>query len=172
MYILTLTTDPELHRVMNRLRKQYFPPELNKLEAHLTLFHALPRSQLDGKVFPALEALVQKTSPFKLGATTPFKLKKGIAIGLPKDLGGNAARDIHHTLLRQWDDFLSRQDRGGFQAHFTVMNKVDEPENVEKAFNEIQSGWKPSYGTAKGLTLWKYHAGVWEFTRSLDFTAK
>ncbi|KAF2153891.1 hypothetical protein K461DRAFT_266991 [Myriangium duriaei CBS 260.36] len=171
MYILTLLTNEDLHVAMNDLRKKYFPPELNRLEAHITLFHALPQSQLESKVMPAIDDLVQKTSPFRLGATTPFKLRKGIAIGMPKDHGGNTSRQVHRTLARRWQDFLSQQDQS-FQAHFTIMNKVDESERVDRAFQEIQNGWKPYFGTAEGLSLWKYHAGNWEFVKDFRFVTK
>ncbi|GAM87877.1 hypothetical protein ANO11243_059050 [Dothideomycetidae sp. 11243] len=168
MYILTLLADSSLHSAMNELRKQYFPPHINRLEAHITLFHALPQSHLDDRILPSIEDLVANTSPFELGATTPFKLKKGIAIGLPKDHGGNDARGIHRALMRQWEDFLSQQDRS-FQAHFTIMNKVDDSKRVGQTFHDLQDGWKPHFGTADGLSLWKYHPKGWELMRHFRF---
>lgn len=170
MYILTLLADSKLHRAMNDIRKRYFPPQLNKLEAHITLFHALPESRLDGVVLPAIKDLVQTTSPFQLGATTPFKLKKGIAIGMPKDHGGNAARWVYQSFQRQWRDFLSPQDMS-FQAHYTVMNKVDDRKKVDNAFAQLQSNWKPHFGTAEGVSLWKYNAGHWDLVEHHRFKA-
>ena len=41
-FILTLQLDAESFARFNALRQQYFPPSRNYLEAHLTLFHALP----------------------------------------------------------------------------------------------------------------------------------
>ena len=40
--ILTAQLPPDLHSWATRLRDEHFPPERNYLEAHVTLFHALP----------------------------------------------------------------------------------------------------------------------------------
>ncbi len=40
--ILTLALDNPLSRTLNALRQRHFPKERNFLEAHVTLFHALP----------------------------------------------------------------------------------------------------------------------------------
>jgi len=40
--ILTAELPPELHRWATDLRTAHFPPERNHLEAHVTLFHAIP----------------------------------------------------------------------------------------------------------------------------------
>lgn len=40
--ILTLWLDDDAARHFNELRQRYFPRERNYLDAHLTLFHALP----------------------------------------------------------------------------------------------------------------------------------
>ena len=40
--ILTAELPPELHRRYTDLRTRHFPPERNYLEAHVTLFHAIP----------------------------------------------------------------------------------------------------------------------------------
>ena len=40
--ILTAELPPDLHRWATELRRAHFPPERNLLEAHVTLFHALP----------------------------------------------------------------------------------------------------------------------------------
>ena len=168
MYILTLWTDPGLHSAMNKLRVQYFPSHLNKLEAHITLFHALPESKLQPEVLPAIEELAARTAKFEVAATSPFKIKKGIAIGFPKDHGGNGSRSIHRTLVEQWKDFVSSQD-SHFNAHYTVMNKVDDQGKVDEAFQEVQSGFKAYFGEAEGLSLWKYHRSGWEHVRNLEF---
>ncbi len=47
VYVLTLRTDVEHHAHIAALRTRYFPPKLNKITSHVTLFHALPHSKLD-----------------------------------------------------------------------------------------------------------------------------
>ncbi|KAF4554868.1 Hypothetical protein D9617_3g019370 [Elsinoe fawcettii] len=171
MYILTLLTDSNMHQNMTGLRKKYFPPKLNHLGGHVTLFHALPESKLESDIIPALKELALKTKKFELGATTPFKLKKGIAIGMPKDHGGSASRDVHTTLVRKWSDFLSQQDFG-FQAHFTIMNKVDDEKEIDQAFHDVKDGWQPCFGTAEGLSLYRYSPKGWHWQNNFDFQDK
>ncbi|KAH9810903.1 2'-5' RNA ligase superfamily [Teratosphaeria destructans] len=52
VYVLTLQTNKPHHHRMTQLRDKYFPETINKLEAHLTLFHALPGSKLESSHHP------------------------------------------------------------------------------------------------------------------------
>ena len=165
VYVLTFLTDKKHHQILTDMRKKYFPPRLNKLDAHLTLFHALPGSKLEDEILPFLEKLSGTTRQFPLQAASPFRLKHGIAIGVPKPRGGDAARDVHSQLRRNWSDFLSDQDAGGFRAHYTIMNKMDDDKKVEAAYKEVEKEWKGCPGTVEGLTLWRYDRGHWEFYR-------
>ncbi|KAF2220870.1 hypothetical protein BDZ85DRAFT_185232, partial [Elsinoe ampelina] len=168
MYILTLLTDRNMHQSMTELRKKYFPPKLNHLDAHITLFHALPESKLESDILPAIKDLAQKTTKFELGATTPFKLKKGIAVGMPKDHGGNASRIVHTVLVRKWSKFLSQQDFS-FQAHFTIMNKVDDSQEVDRAFRDVKDQWEACFGTAEGFSLYRYTPAGWHWKENFAF---
>ena len=169
VYVLTLLTDAKHHRTLTETRKKYFPPRLNRLEAHITLFHALPGSQLEESIKPTLREISSKTSQFHLLAATPFRLNKGIAIGLPKSSGSDDARQVHQQLKAAWADFLSRQDAGGFAAHYTIMNKVDDEKEVQKAFEQVQQEWKGCHGTVLGLSLFKYDRGNWVHNEDFKF---
>ena len=88
---------------MTELRNKYFPKELNRLEAHLTLFHALPGSKLESEIIPHIQNVAGKTKQFGVHAVSPQPLgKKGIAILIPGTEGGETARDIHLELKRPW----------------------------------------------------------------------
>ncbi|KAI5196745.1 hypothetical protein E4T38_08334 [Aureobasidium subglaciale] len=169
VYVLTLLTDAKHHRTLTETRKKYFPPRLNRLEAHITLFHALPGSLLEEKIKPTLREVSSNTTQFHLLAATPFRLNKGIAIGLPKSSGGDDARQVHQQLKFAWEDFLSRQDAGGFAAHYTIMNKVDDEKEVQKAFEQVQEEWKGCHGTVLGLSLFKYDRGNWVHDEDFKF---
>lgn len=151
------------------MRKKYFPPKLNKLDAHLTLFHALPGSKLEDEILPALQEVADSTSKFQLLASSPFKLRKGIAIGVPKSHGGDDARNVHTQLKSRWHDFLSDQDAGGFAAHYTIMNKVDDSKQVDQAFQDVEDQWRPCRGTVEGLSLWRYDRGYWQWQQNFGF---
>lgn len=171
-YVLTLWTDKAHHARMTTLRKTYFPPHLNKLSAHLTLFHALPESKVHDIVIPDIERLVRQTARFGIRATKPFRLKRGIAISIARDEGGRRAQDVHRSLQTRWkrDGFLSEQDAGGCQVHYTIMNKVDDEGEVARAFLEVGESWEDDLGTVEGLALWKYERGWWKWERGFAFS--
>lgn len=172
VYVLTLLTSAAHHRTLTNLRKRYFPAHLNKLDAHITLFHALPGSQLSSSIIPTLEALAQSTSPFRLNPTTPFRLRKGVGVSIPNDQGGEEARDVHAELQEAWKGFLSEQDAGGFRAHYTVMNKEDDESKVADAMREVESTWMGCEGVVEGLSLFLYDRGRWVWERDFEFAAE
>lgn len=171
VYVLTLLTDKPLHERMTDLRKRYFPKKINKLAAHLTLFHALPESKLESKIIPTLLEVTKSTSPFRVEATEPFRLKKGFAISVSSQHGGNQAKAIHRQLQEAWrgEGWLSQQDVGGCRVHYTLMNKVDDEGEVRHALDEVKSFWKGDGGKAEGLALWRYDRGFWRWERKFSF---
>lgn len=171
VYVLTLLTDTKHHQTITKMREKYFPPRLNRLEAHLTLFHALPGSKLEDSIKPVLSEVSENTAPFPILAAKPFRLNKGIAIGVPKMKGGDDARQVHTQLKHAWKEFLSRQDGGGFAAHYTIMNKVDDESVVQKALSEVEAQWRGCRGTAEGLSLFLYERGNWVHVEDYRFSA-
>lgn len=172
VYILTLMTDQAHHERMTALRKRYFPPKLNKLDAHLTLFHALPESKLEGSIIPTIQHVASQTTPFSVTAKTPGQLgKHGIGIFVPRNSGGDQVREVHSALQESWkrDGWLSTQDSGGMKAHYTIMNKVDDESEVQKAFGEVKKAFRADEGLAEGLGLWRYDRGWWRWVQGFYF---
>lgn len=171
VYVLTLLTDAEHQKRMTALRNKYFPSKLNKLGAHLTLFHALPESKLESTIIPTIKRTVAEWKPFGVNAAKPFRMKKGIAISVPKNQGGDLAQKVHGALLAAWEGegWLSEQDAGGMRAHYTIMNKVDDEEKVAGAMEEVSTDWKGDRGTVVGLGLWRYEKGYWRWVEAFDF---
>ncbi|KAI5361953.1 hypothetical protein Slin15195_G056020 [Septoria linicola] len=171
VYIVTLLTDKPLHERMTDLRKKYFPKKINKLAAHLTLYHALPGSKLNSHVIPSLLEVTKRTPPFRVEATEPFRMKKGFAISVSTQNGGRQAKQIHGNLQSQWtgEGWLSDQDAGGCRVHYTLMNKVDDELEVQNALDELKTFWKGDSGTAEGLALWRYDRGFWRWERKFAF---
>jgi len=156
---------------MTELRNRYFPKRINKLAAHLTLFHALPGSRLESDILPVLRDVASQTSKFSILADKPFRLKKGIAVSVSAQEGGSRGKEIHHALQAPWikGAFLSDQDASGCRLHYTLMNKVDDEAEVAKAYGELNRDWQPDLGTAEGLALWRYDRGFWRWERKFDF---
>lgn len=172
VYVLTLLTDKPLHDRMTSLRKKYFPQRINKLAAHLTLFHALPESKLDSVIIPTILDVIRRTAPFRVAATEPFRMKKGFAISVSTPHGGRQAQQIHRQLQEAWKadgQWLSDQDAGGCRVHYTLMNKVDDEVEVQHALDELMGYWKGDDGNAEGLALWRYDRGFWRWERKFSF---
>ncbi|KAF2760354.1 hypothetical protein EJ05DRAFT_474242 [Pseudovirgaria hyperparasitica] len=158
-YVLTLHTSQKHHSTMTSLRKTYFPPRINKLGAHIALFRAIPGSHLP-TIKSDIRSLTAHTSSFPIRADAPFRLSHGIAIGVSD--GGPESKRIHAELRDRWYDVLSNQDRGGFRAHYTIMNKVDDEQAVRQAWDELSGAFKGSDGVVEGLALWRYEKGWWK----------
>ena len=126
IYVLTLLTNHAHHDRITALRIKYFPKHLNKLDTHLTLFHALPGSKLESSILPLLEDVAARTSRFRIRADLPFRMKKGFAVGIAEGEGGVHGKRLHVVIQEPWkkEGWLSTQDTGGCRLHYTLMNKV------------------------------------------------
>ena len=165
-YILTLHTTPEIFYAANTLREKYFPKPINKTPAHITLFHALPGSKLD-KIRADLEQFARMQTPFSISTGSIKRLRHGAALLMK---GSYPAKEIHSQLKGRWMEWLSQQDRGGFQGHYTVMNKVEDSETIDRAIDEIGDSFRGAEGQAQGLTLWKYDKGRWRLPERFYFS--
>ncbi|CAK4020974.1 Hypothetical predicted protein [Lecanosticta acicola] len=158
---------------MTALRRRYFPPRINKLAAHLTLFHALPGSRLESNILPAIREVASRTSKFDVYADNPFRLKRGVAVNVAARAGGSQGKRVHQKLQDAWrgEGFLSEQDAGGCRLHYTLMNKVDDEVEVDDAFQDLTASFRGDRGVAEGLALWRYDRGFWRWERKFEFTA-
>ncbi|KAF2137591.1 uncharacterized protein K452DRAFT_198146, partial [Aplosporella prunicola CBS 121167] len=165
VYVLTLSTSPSLSEPLDALRKKYFPARLNFTPAHLTMFHALPASELPS-ITAKIEELCAATQPFTMRTGAPFRLRRGVGIGVAE--GAAEAKKVHYELQSAWKGFLSEQDRQKWHLHWTVQNKVTEERKVWETFEEVE-GFEGAEGEARGCTLWRYEGGNWGFERDFEF---
>jgi 2'-5' RNA ligase len=168
VYVLTLKLTDSLSVPMNRMREQYFPKKLNRIPAHLTLFHALPHSQ-HSSIEAGLSQLAANTKQFLVTTGKPFRMRLGVGVNVGK--GYNGMKALHDNLKSHWMPHLSEQDRGGWRPHWTVMNKVNEEKKVEDAFQAIQDDVLENVreGKAVGLVLWRYDKGNWKWASEYNF---
>ncbi|GAA5903747.1 2'-5' RNA ligase family protein [Sporobolomyces salmoneus] len=170
VYPLSLRVSSSLHDPINELRKRYFPAHRLKVDAHLTLFHALPHSRIED-VKKTLDRVAGETNVFRISAGKTFKMgDQGVAID--PGMGVEEGKQVHAELKKDWSEFLSQQDSKAFKAHWTIVNKEDDKEKVEKALREVKE-WEAEGGTkegeADGLVLWRYDHGKWVFEQEWDF---
>lgn len=164
--ILTAELPSDLHRRYTGLRTEHFPPERNYLEAHVTLFHALP-AQCEGEARSYLARLAGEVPPISGRVEGLMSLGGGTAIKLTSpDL--LALRD---EIADHFHGMLTAQDQHRPRLHVTIQNKVTSKE--AKALQaELAGQIEPHDFAFPGLALHAYRGGPWEFLRRFAFRGK
>jgi 2'-5' RNA ligase superfamily protein len=153
--IITAELAPPDFAWLDGLRRAHYPAELNRVPAHLTMFHALP---------PSSEAEVRA----RLAELAKGRVPAGRIEGL-MDLGGGVAfRVISPDLDRIREDLandlhglLGAQDFGGWRPHVTIQNKVA-PKVARALIGSLECGFMPRPLGISGLGLHRYLGGAWE----------
>ncbi len=162
--ILSLQLDNESQAQFDRLRERYFPPILNIVPAHVTLFHHLPGEELPS-ILSFLQQVTAVQSPLPVQVTGLRSLGKGVAFTLES----SALTSLRGRLAEEWQPWLTPQDRQRFKPHITVQNKVT-PETARETLALLQASFKSYTATALGLHLWHYRNGPWEHIRTFSFS--
>ncbi|KAI0142740.1 hypothetical protein GGR57DRAFT_376869 [Xylariaceae sp. FL1272] len=165
LYILSLKTDSKHQERMSQLRRKYFPAKLLKVDAHITLFHALPGSQLD-IISSDLTSLCSSTTPFPISAQQPFRMAKGVGLSVS---GLARAESIFTELQSKWWDSLSTQDQRKFKGHYTLMNKVNDEDEIARCLHELKRDFNNCEGVVTGLSLFRYERGWWRHHSDFEF---
>jgi hypothetical protein len=140
---------------LDQLRRSHYPPERNRLPAHLTIFHALP---------PSAEPEVRRTLSRLAKQPPPRASIEGLM-----DLGGGVAfrvvsndlDRIRRDLAEDFHGLLSTQDSGGWRPHVTIQNKVPAKE-ARLLLARLRDAFRPRPLAITGLGLQRYQAGRWE----------
>ena len=140
---------------LDQLRRAHYPPERNRLPAHLTLFHHLP---------PSLAVELRQ----RLGDAVRAPRPQARAAGLLDLDGGVAVRIVSPALIAIRDvladafaGLLMPQDAGGWRPHVTIQNKVT-PHAAHALKSALQADFLPRPIRIEGLAAWRYHDGAWE----------
>jgi hypothetical protein len=149
---------------LDRLRRAHYPPDRNRLPAHLTMFHALP---------PSLEVEARHRLSLAVRRAPPRALVAGLM-----DLGGGVAfrivsdelDAIRAELSEAFHGMLGAQDQGGWRPHVTIQNKVPVRE-TRMLLDALQAGFQPKSLGIAGLGLHRYVGGPWETLQKWSFRA-
>ena len=158
--ILTASLDAPSQEHFNELREAFFPPEINYLQAHLTLFHALPAKAVQA-MWPSFQSALAAACPMPFRAVAPYALGRGVAIAIecPQLL---AVKKTVRALCEQHGVELSAQDRHQGRLHITVQNKVS-PQDAKRTLQALSMVWNSERtGTVIGYGLHAYRGGPWE----------
>ena len=157
----TLVIEPGVSAYFNQLRQQHFPPERNYLDAHLSLFHALPDEPW---IVEDVKILTSDQQPFEVTASGIVSLGNGTAFKIVSP----ELPLLHQKLQKRWFDFLTRQDQQKRNFHITIQNKV-EPQIAKELQAELAHHFKPFGFVVTGIALWRYLGGHWEYVTTIAF---
>ena len=160
--ILTAKLDERSQRFFEELRQRHYPAELNRIGAHLTMFHTLP----DGEETRAAVRAAAARVGFGMRVTGLRSLGRGVAYSLESaELMG-----VQRGLAGQFAEVLSAQDKQKFVPHVVVQNKADSAKAKElKAL--LGAGFRAFEVRAEGLELWYYLGGPWKLAETFLFEA-
>jgi len=162
--IVSLRLDGDSFDFLNDLRRQHFPRERNHLDAHVTLFHALPGEELP-RISRDLADLCVQTPALHLA----FPSVRFIGRGVVADIECPPLVRMRAQLAHGWRELLGAQDAQTWKhPHVTVCNKVT-PEAARALFEKLHSTWQPLDGMGEGLNLWRYLGGPWEEVGTWEF---
>jgi hypothetical protein len=147
---------------LQELRRTHYPPERNRVPAHLTLFRHLP---------PSVEAELNRRLATYAATAPPRAQLAGVI-----DLGSGTAlrveseelEDIRYDLAEAFRGLLIPQDSGPWRPHVTVQNKV-EPREARALQQRLRAGFEPRPLHIRGLASWRYLGGPWEAIRTHVF---
>lgn len=164
--ILTAELPPDLHRWATRLRRQHYPPERNVLEAHVTLFHALP-PQVEDELRALLARLAGEVAPVAARLEGVMSLGRGTALGLSSP----AMLDLRAHIAEHFRGLLTAQDSHPPRLHVTVQNKVS-PAEAKALQADLAGQIAPRDFAFPGLALFRYRGGPWEAVRRFAFRGR
>ncbi len=164
--ILTACLEPHIQARFEQLRRDHYPPELNRVPAHVSLFHHLPGSELDS-VKRRLKALCGEMPPPEVNVTGLKLLGRGVAYKLRTPM----LSDLRAELADGWSTLLIPQDRAGFDPHVTVQNKVT-PAEAKATLQALSASFQPFVTRAISVAIWRYCDGPWEALGSVAFRGR
>lgn len=155
-FIVTAELPGDVFALADGLRRAHFPPERNRLAAHVTLFHALAPSLRD-ELPRELARLAGEYAAPEAGIDGLMDLGGGTAL-LIRSAGMQA---IRADLSACFFAMLTAQDRGTKKLHITVQNKV--PRETAKALQSVLGAiLEPRRFAFTGLGLHIYRETHWE----------
>ena len=144
------------------LRRTHYPPELNRVPAHLTLFRHLPPS-LERELAERL-ATAAAGPPPRAEVAGILDLGEGTALRVES----RALEEIREELADAFHGLLMPQDQTPWRPHITFQNKV-KPGEARRLQQQLRATFEPRPLAIRALASWRYLDGPWEKIREHPF---
>lgn len=160
--LVTAELPPDVLGWADGLRRAHYPPERNRLRAHVTLFHALPPA-VEGELVDILTDLARAAPP-RARIDGLMKLDNGTALSVESP----EMVDLHAVIAERMHGLLTDQDSRPLRLHITVQNKVS-PAAARALQAELGPTLTPRGFRFRGFGLYAWEAGLWRPLRLLSF---
>ncbi len=154
--IITAELDSASQVWLEGLRRAHYPPEKNRVPAHLTLFHALP-GRARPEVAQRLSVMAAENAPLPARLAGWKSLGTGVAMRVDCPPLDALREDLAEALWL----LLGAQDRAGVQLHVTVQNKVTAAA-ARATLAALENGHAALPASIVAFRLWRYLGGPWE----------
>lgn len=139
---------------LDGLRRAHYPPDRNRVPAHLTLFRHLPPS-LGPELRQRLAEATRVSRPIAR-ATGLINLGRGVAIRIEAP----ALEAMRAGLAGAFSGLLTPQDVAPWRPHVTIQNKVA-PEEARGLMKQLDADFRRRPVELEGLAVWAYRDGTW-----------
>ncbi|RDC60303.1 hypothetical protein HME9302_01505 [Alteripontixanthobacter maritimus] len=161
--ILTAQLPKDMHRWATSLRTEHFPPERNHLEAHVTLFHAIPHFA-EEEVRAECARIAAEMSPVPAELEGLLNLGRGTALKLTSP----AMLSVRDRIAERLHGLLTAQDQHTPRLHVTIQNKVT-LDAVKALQAQLADQIEPRSFAFRGLALHRYLGGPWDAVKDWPF---
>lgn len=144
------------------LRRTHYPPERNRLAAHVTLFHGLPPSAAP-PVVAALASLSRQPPP-AARITGLMDLGEGTALAIESP----AMVGLHAELAESLHGLIQQRDARPLRLHITIQDKV--PAREARALQaELTHTLEPRSFHFRGFGIYGWTGDLWLRTKVFPF---
>lgn len=154
--VVTAVLPAALHGRAEGLRRAHYPPDRNRVPAHVTLLRALPPS-LEAEARSLLARLAAEMPPVAATLTGVMDLGTGTALAIESP----AMLDLRAMIAEHFHGMLTLQDQGEPRLHVTVQNKVERPE-ARALQAALAAQVRAERFAFAGLALHRWLGGPWE----------
>lgn len=163
--LVTGELPPDILNWADDLRRRHYPPERNRLRAHVTLFHALPPS-VEAELRHVLGDLAASPPP-EARITGIMKLGNGTALAIDSP----ALVALHGAIAERMHGLLTRQDAQPLKLHITIQNKVT-AEASRALQAELAQTLVLHHFRFHGFGLYAWEEGLWRPIRTFPFRSQ
>nr|WP_295660998.1 2'-5' RNA ligase family protein [Polymorphobacter sp.] len=164
--VITARPDAATLARFEALRQAHYPAALNRVPAHISLFHQLPGSELDAVV--ARLKMIARDHPAPRAEVVGVR---SLGRGAAYVIRSQELSALHADLSEAWEPLLIPQDRHRLAAHVTIQNKVT-PEVAKATLAALTEGFEQWSFDVVGIDVWRYLDGPWEHLRTVGLRSR